>query len=109
MAKFYGQVEGMAQTVATRRGGEYIRSSAQSWDGSVTVRLDYDDNEVLKVELNLCKGSGMGGDYDLPRFYGTMDELIEMINVWNNKEYSDIGEQLQQTISPIVYKDALRN
>ena len=45
MSKFYGTVIGASQTCATRRGYHDMRAAAQSYDGSVIVRLWYDDEE----------------------------------------------------------------
>lgn len=41
MATFYGQVFGNAQTSASRQGSKNsgIRTSAQSWNGSIIVEL----------------------------------------------------------------------
>ena len=61
MSKFYGQVEGMAQTVASRRGSSFIKSSAQSYDGSVIVRMHYDLEGKLMISLNLTDGSDFYG------------------------------------------------
>lgn len=72
MSKFYGQVEGMAQTVASRRGSSFIKSSAQSYDGSVIVKMNYDLEGKLMISLNLTDGSDFYGQCF---FYGTMEEL----------------------------------
>lgn len=61
MSKFYGQVQGQAQSIASRRGSQYIRVSAQSWDGSVITRMVYDDDDVLKVQIEIDDGSSMYG------------------------------------------------
>ena len=83
MARFYGQVDGRAKTIATRIGSDDITVSAQSWNGSVTTRLEYDENGVLRINLYLAKGSRMGGDNCMPIFRGTLEDLIQMIEEWN--------------------------
>lgn len=72
MSKFYGQVEGMARTTASRRGSQFINVSAQSWDGSVITRLWYDDNGKLRVSLSVADGSACFGKQV---FSGTLEEL----------------------------------
>lgn len=74
MSKFYGQVqvEGFAQTIASRRGSQFIKVSAQSWDGSVITRLHYDDNGKLMVDLQIGDGSSWWGK---TVFYGTIEQL----------------------------------
>lgn len=94
MSTFYGTVEGMAETCATRRGSDFIRASAQSWDGSVVTRLRYDDNEVLMININLDDDSDCYGSPSLPSFYGTLDELKEMFTMWNSREIVQPEETL---------------
>lgn len=72
MSKFYGQVQGMGKTNATRRGGRDIKVSAQSWDGSVITRLYYDDNDELIIDIELSDCSSF---YGQTHFSGTMEEL----------------------------------
>lgn len=75
MSKFYGQVEGQASTVATRRGGRDIKVSAQSWDGSLQTRLYYEDDKLM-VDLSFCEGSGVYGD----RLYrGPFTEFVKKL------------------------------
>lgn len=76
MSKFYGQVEGMAQTVASRRGSKYIKTSAQSWDGSVITRLHYDDDGELYVSIDIDDGSSFYGQC---YFYGTLEQLKQKL------------------------------
>lgn len=72
MSKFSGQVQGSAQTPASRRGTNDIEVSAQSWDGSVITRLHYDNENRLIVELFIGDGSSFCGQ---SYFYGTIEEL----------------------------------
>lgn len=39
MSKYYGQVEGSAETTASRRGFKSIKASVQSYYGSVIMEL----------------------------------------------------------------------
>lgn len=76
MSKFYGQVEGMSQTVATRRGGSYIKSSVQSWDGSITMEMSYQGEELM-LKVMHDDGSSFSGDtvYD-----GTVDNFLKILH-----------------------------
>jgi hypothetical protein len=63
MSRFYGTVNGSAQTEATRRGNAKtgITTHAASWKGAVRVCVHYDksmDLEHYTVELVPWKGSG---------------------------------------------------
>lgn len=74
MSKFYGQVRGQAETIASRRGSNLsgIRASVQSWDGSVITSLDYNEDGALIVEIQVAEGSDF---YGVRLFRGTLDEL----------------------------------
>lgn len=72
MSKFYGTVPGQASTAATRRGSQDIKVTAQSWDGSVIVRLHYNDEGVLMVEVSTDDSSSA---YRQSVFEGTFDEF----------------------------------
>ena len=76
MSKFYGQVEGMAKTIATRRGSQYIRTSAQSWNGSIITELMYNEKDKLMVRIEINGGSSSYGNL---LFYGTFDEFREKL------------------------------
>ena len=71
MSKLYGQVDGSAKTIASRRGNNEIKVSAQSWEGSVITRLFYDGDD-LKVEISMSDESSF---YGYTYFTGTLDEL----------------------------------
>jgi hypothetical protein len=74
MAKFYGQVSSnSSQTNATRQGTEYIKTSAQSYDGSIQTKLWYSDGKLM-VELSFCGNSGADGDR---LFIGEFRHLVE--------------------------------
>ena len=72
MSKFYGQVFGAANTSASRRGHNEIHVSAQSYDGSVIVRLNYSKAGKLMVDLQMSDGSSTLGHTE---FYGTFEDL----------------------------------
>lgn len=59
MSKFYGQVGDpySSRTDATRCGSKGIRTSAQSWDGSVIIELDYGQDGELRVVVRCADGS----------------------------------------------------
>ncbi len=75
MSKFYGQVGDPYgnRTDATRCGHKGIRASAQSWDGSVIVELDYGSDDELRVTVRCADGSSccMGDTV----YRGTFDEF----------------------------------
>lgn len=71
MSKLYGQVDGSAKTIASRRGNNEIKTSVQSWEGSVITRMFYDGDE-LKVEISISDGSSCYGN---TCFTGSLDDL----------------------------------
>ena len=73
MSEYYGQVSGMSDTVASRRGSKAsgIRASAQSWKGSVIVVMY---NDMVSIEIS--EGSSISGT---TYFRGTIDELKEQL------------------------------
>lgn len=79
MSKFYGMIQGN-RGAATRGGSANsgFRASCQSFDGSVISRMNYDSNDVLKVSLEIAKGSSAYGD---TVFSGTLDELKEALEL----------------------------
>lgn len=77
MSRFYGTVEGQSSTCATRRGSSFIRTSAQSYDGSVITELTYNENEELIVKIGIAKGSSCYSDETL--FKGTIKQLKEKL------------------------------
>ena len=83
MATFYGQVEGFSETLASRRGTDYIISSAQSYNGSVITRLNYAEDGRLMVKIYLDDDSSFYGN---TAFYGTFDDLKECFEDWKQIE-----------------------
>ena len=92
MSKFYGQVEGMSSTVATRRGGKFIKTSAQSYDGSIQTRLEYNDSDNLMVEMSMCDGTGFYGDRV---FRGKFEDLKDILI--NGEFYKSLMNELIDT------------
>lgn len=74
MSTFYGQVVGSSATTASRRGTQIsgIRSSAQSWNGSVIVYMHGDGI----VDIEIAEGSAL---YGKTYFSGTIEELKEVL------------------------------
>ena len=74
MAKFYGSIQGN-RGAATRMGHQSIKSSVQSYDGSVITELSYNDEGQLLVDVSVAKDESTA--YRGTRlFYGTLDEFI---------------------------------
>lgn len=77
MSKFYGTVKGGATSAATRRGtlASGIRSSVQSYDGSVITYLDYEDDVLIVTievaESSRCKGTRV--------FKGTIEQMVALL------------------------------
>ena len=78
MSRFYGQVEGLGKTTASRRGGDHIKASVQSWNGSVITRMHYDDDEKLILEISVCKDDSSFHGQSV--FYGTIEELMDKLS-----------------------------
>lgn len=80
MSVFYGTVRGQ-RGPATRCGSTNsgVQTAAQSWDGSVVVKLSYrnnDPDDALLVSINTANGSSPDG---LPAWNGTFDEFKKML------------------------------
>jgi len=79
MSKFYGMVRG--NRGASTRGGSAnsgFKATAQSYNGSVITCLDYDQDNNLKVRIELADGSTTYGDV---AFSGTFEELKEAMKL----------------------------
>ena len=74
MSKFYGQVFGGKGT-ATRCGHRFIKTSAQSYGGSVQTELSYEGDELM-VRVSTDSGSS---SYGSTIFYGTFDEFVSKL------------------------------
>lgn len=77
MASFYGQVAGdRGRTTASRCGTRSIRSSAQSWDGSVIVVAE----EIVGETIFSIEVSEDSSIYGRTLFSGTIEELKDKLN-----------------------------
>ena len=74
MAKFYGSIQGN-KGVATRMGNSIIKSSVQSWDGSLISSMSYVGDKLM-LELCVSEGSSSSGR---TIFYGTFEEFVNKI------------------------------
>lgn len=80
MSKFYGQAwteDRTSATAATRCGHKSINTSAQSYDGSIITRLEYDKAGALVVTIDIARGSAMHGK---TVYRGPLDQLAACIN-----------------------------
>jgi hypothetical protein len=75
MSKFYGSVLGHHSPV-TRTGHHSIKTTAQSYDGSVITELSYNMDNQLMVSISVDKGSVTHGRQI---FFGTFDEYIDKL------------------------------
>lgn len=78
MSRFYGCVSGnLSKAEATRRGSQYIKSSVQSWHGSMTSELYYNHKDELSIDIKIDEdGSSMGGTL---YFSGTFEEFKNLL------------------------------
>ena len=77
MSRLYGTVQG-SRGVASRCGARDLRVSAQSYDGSVIIRMSEstgDKEPTIRIELN-DDTSNYGETY----FRGTYSELKELLS-----------------------------
>lgn len=78
MAAFYGQVQGQAKTIASRRGSynSHIKASVQSYNGSVITELYYGADDKLRVCVEVSDGTDF---YGRRVFDGTLEELTNRL------------------------------
>jgi hypothetical protein len=74
MSKLYGSIQGN-RGAATRMGHSLIKSSVQSYDGSVITYMSYDKDQLM-VEVCVSNESSA---YGRRIFYGTFDEFISKL------------------------------
>jgi hypothetical protein len=74
MSKFYGSIQGN-RGAATRGGHSIIKSTVQSYDGSIINYLSYDDDKLM-VEVCVSNDSS---NYGSRIFYGTFDEFVNKL------------------------------
>ena len=86
MSTFYGLVEGN-RSCATRGGSKNsgFRASAQSYDGSIIVRLHYKDDETkpenLIVNIGTNDGSSFCTDWSSDNWNGTLPDRKEALTL----------------------------
>lgn len=86
MSAFYGMVCGNREA-ATRGGSRNsgYHASAQSYDGSVIVKLRYDGeskkDEKLMVTVGTNDGSSCYTDWKSPDFHGTFEEFKALLQL----------------------------
>ena len=71
MSKLYGSIQGN-RGAATRCGSSLMKSSVQSWDGSVITYMSY---ECDKLMVEICV-SDKSSSYGRRIFYGTFEEYV---------------------------------
>lgn len=74
MAKFLGTTQG-SRGQATRTSGTSIKSSVQSYDGSVITEMHYNEGKLM-VRISLDDDSSCYGD---TAFLGTFEELRTLL------------------------------
>ena len=74
MSKLYGTLQG-CRGKATRCGSvsSGMRASVQSWNGSLVVYMDLNENGEPEVRLSVSDGSNCYGNDEI--FRGSLDEL----------------------------------
>lgn len=82
MATFYGSIRGNRGTAT--KGGSFAsgyKATAQSWDGSIIVYLDYNEKKELTVRLGTSDTSSTSSDWKTPEFNGTFEELKNLLQL----------------------------
>lgn len=75
MSKLYGSIQG-CRGAATRCGTSLMKSSVQSWEGSLISYMSY-EGDTLMLELCVSEGSSA---YGKTIFRGTFKEFVEKFN-----------------------------
>lgn len=98
MRKFYGQAwteDRTSSTTATRCGHKSINASAQSYDGSIITRLNYDDAGALIVTIEVASNSATHGT---TVYRGPLNQLANQLDAgagWWYRAY-DRNEKVTQ-------------
>lgn len=74
MSKLYGSIQGN-RGAATRTGSSMMKSSVQSYDGSVINYLSYNGDQLM-IEVCVAEGSS---SYGSRVFYGTFEEFVKKL------------------------------
>lgn len=75
MSKLYTSIQSdCTKTTGTKRGHRWVRSSIQSWNGSLITTMNYNINNETDPQITIEKSntSSMGGDII---FHGTLSGL----------------------------------
>lgn len=79
MASFYATINAdLSRTLATRRGSKYIKTSTQSYNGSIITRMYYNEQDKLMIEIETTETSS--SCYGENRFRGTFNQLEELLS-----------------------------
>lgn len=84
MSLLYGTVTGQSDISATRSGSRNsgIRVSAQSFDGSVIVDMDYlREDDFPTVRIGTSDISATSTDYGSPDFVGTFEDFKKLLQL----------------------------
>ncbi len=78
MAKFYATINAdLSRTLATKRGSKYIKTSTQSYNGSIITTMYYNEQNKLMIEIETTKTSN--SCYGENRYRGTFAQLEELL------------------------------
>lgn len=75
MSKFYGRLSGN-RGETTRCGHSKITASCQSWSGSITTELTYEDDKLM---VRILAAEDESTAYGRTIFYGTFEEYINKL------------------------------
>lgn len=79
MSSFYATINAdLSRTSATKRGSKYIKTSTQSYNGSVITRMYYNEEDKLMVEIETTETSN--SCYGENRYRGTFNQLEELLS-----------------------------
>ena len=77
MASFYATINAdLSRTLATKRGSKYIKTSTQSYNGSIITTMYYNEQNQLMIELETTETSSCYGEN---RYRGTFTQLEELL------------------------------
>lgn len=74
MSKLYGSIQG-CRGAATRTGSSLMKSSVQSYDGSVITYMSYEGDKLMVEVCVSARSSAYGNRI----FYGTFEEFINKL------------------------------
>ena len=81
MAKTYCTCIGMRGERTARGGRDGVRTSAQSYDGSIIVHNWYDDEDKLHVRVGTNDGSSCCSDWNSEDFVGSFEEFKALLKL----------------------------